>query len=62
MDQVQGGGGRGGNGTIIAVLVLVVIALAAFFAYQQGYFSGKNAEQPEIQINLPGGSPSGSGY
>ncbi len=55
------------NNIIIAVLVVAVIVLASWFAYKEGVFQGsqKNTNPPEIQINLPGGSPkatSSSGY
>ncbi|GEM_PF-4394585 len=45
------------NNIIVAVLVVVVIVLAALFAYREGFFLGSQREtdQPEIQINLPGG-------
>jgi septal ring-binding cell division protein DamX len=59
MEPMQNGGKSGGNNAVVAVLVLAVIALAAFFAYKQGYLTGKDAnpsDQPDIQINLPGGS------
>ena len=59
MENTQQAGSGGGNGAVIAVLVLIVVVLAAWFAYKQGYLTGKD-QQPEgtkIEINLPGGSP-----
>jgi hypothetical protein len=44
---------------VVGVLVFAVIVLAAWFAYQQGYLKGVGlapSDEPEIQINLPGGS------
>jgi hypothetical protein len=60
-NQQQGGNG-GGSNAVLAVVVLAVIALAAFFAYKQGYLSGKEQEPSEttIEINLPTGSPTAS--
>ncbi len=40
---------------LIGILVLVVIVLAAWFAYSQGYLTGKSqpTDKPDIQIDLP---------
>lgn len=52
-------GNEKGNSAVMAVLVLAVLAIAAWVAYTQGVFTGKQQASPEpttIEINLPGSS------
>jgi hypothetical protein len=49
------------NNAIVAVLVLVVIVLVGWFAYRQDYLGGAADNEQDIQINLPGGSPTPQG-
>lgn len=51
------------NGPVVAVIVIIIVLLVGWFAYSQGFFSGRGAADsgPELQIDLGDTMPGANG-
>jgi hypothetical protein len=50
--------GSSSNGVIIGILIVLVVVIVGWFAYNQGWFAGRQQDKGGVEVNIGGSSDS----